>query len=93
VATRIDLRREQARSGKDLAGLMGYLTQLVGEPFRFSRVSYGDELTLHLGDLRPARSPKLKGKSYGAFILGVRGVAMDLEIRARIHRGHRWRDV
>jgi hypothetical protein len=55
------------------SGLLAYLAQLVGEPFRFARVSYGDELTLHFGDLRPARSPKLKDRLYGAYILGVRG--------------------
>jgi hypothetical protein len=48
------------------------LLQLQGEPFRFFRFSYGDELTLHFGDLRPARSPKLKRRLYGAYILGVR---------------------
>lgn len=57
----------------DLPGLQSCLTQLVGEPFRFARVSYGDELTLHFGDLRPAKSPKLAGKAYGGYILGLRG--------------------
>ena len=71
-ATRIDLSQEQKPSGRDLSGLKSHLAQLVGEPFRFSRVSYGDELTLHFGDLKPARSPKLKGKLYGAYILGLR---------------------
>jgi len=71
--TRIDLSQEQKPSGQDLPGLTSYLAQLVGEPFRFARVSYGDELTVHFGDLRPARSPKLKDKSYGAYILGLRG--------------------
>lgn len=52
---------------------------MVGEPFRFARVSYGDELTLHFGDLRFARSPKLKHKQYGAYILGVRGASWILK--------------
>ena len=46
------------------------------------RVSYGDELTLHFGDLRPARSPKLKAKPYGAYILGL-CVALGFEARLR----------
>ncbi len=50
-----------------------YLAQLVGEPFRFARVSYGDELNLHFGDLRPASSPLLKDKLFGVYILGMRG--------------------
>lgn len=67
----IDFR--QARTAPDVPGLQSQLSPLIGEPFCFARMSYGDELTLHFGDLRPARSPKLAGKMYGAFILGVRG--------------------
>ena len=69
----IDLRQPRDAAPDNLPGLQTYLTQLVGEPFRFARVSYGDELTLHFGDLRPARSPKLKGRMYGAYVLGARG--------------------
>jgi hypothetical protein len=69
----IDLRHARNATADHLGELQAYLTQLIGEPFRFARVSYGDELTLHFGDLRPAHSPKLKGKKYGAYILGVRG--------------------
>ena len=68
----IDLRCPKKSSHVDLPGLQAYLAQLVSEPFRFARVSYGDELTLHFGVLRPARSPKRKHKSYGAYILGLR---------------------
>lgn len=68
----IDLRQAREAAPDNLPSLQAYLAQLVGEPFRFARVSYGDELTLHFGDLRPARSPKLKARSYGAYILGVR---------------------
>lgn len=69
----IDLRQAQKQSADDLPGLHAYLAPLVGEPFRFARVSYGDELTLHFGDLRPAKSPKLKKQLYGAYLLGLRG--------------------
>jgi len=69
----IDLRQAKEPSHDDLPGLYAHLAQLVGEPFGFGRVSYGDELTLHFGDLRPARSPKLRDKLYGAYILGLRG--------------------
>jgi hypothetical protein len=68
----IDLRQPHQPSPDDLPALQAYLTQLVGEPFRFARVSYGDELTLHFGDLRSSKSPKLKKKLYGAYILGLR---------------------
>lgn len=73
TANLIDLRQARKPAPDDLPGLQAYLAQLVGEPFRFARVSYGDELTLHFGDLRPARSPKLPKHLYGAYILGLRG--------------------
>jgi hypothetical protein len=69
----IDLTEASESSSDNISGLSGYLSVLVGEPFQFARVSYGDELTLHFGDLRPALSRKLEGKQYGAYILGVRG--------------------
>jgi hypothetical protein len=55
----------------DLLGMAGHLLRLIGEPFKLARVSYGDELTLHFGELRRARSQNLKDKMYGAYILGV----------------------
>lgn len=75
TANRIDLRQERKAAPDTPPELQTYLAQLVGEPFRFARVSYGDELTLHFGDLRPARSPKLKGHLYGSYLLGVRSSA------------------
>jgi hypothetical protein len=69
----IDLRQARRAAPDDLPGLQAYLAQLIGEPFRLARVSYGDELTLHFGDLRPARSPQLGKQPYGAYVLGVRG--------------------
>lgn len=68
----IDLRKRDDASSSDVSRLNALLTQCVGEPFRLARSSYGDELTLHFGDLRPARSPKLKGLMYGTYVLGVR---------------------
>jgi hypothetical protein len=59
-------------SASDLSGLQEVLAQLIGETFRFFRISYGDEATLHFGNLHPARSPKLKDKLYGTYILGLR---------------------
>ncbi len=71
----LDMTRARPTDVGDLPGLRAALTSLVGEPFRFARVSYGDELTLHFGDLRPARSAKLKKHLYGAYLLGARASA------------------
>lgn len=68
----IDLHEMKKEAVSDLTGLQSCLLQIVGEPFQFARVSYGDELTLHFGALKPPKSPKLM-KEYGTYILGVRG--------------------
>ena len=68
----LDLSTRASASG-GLAALQGYLAQIVGEPFRFARISYGDELTLHFGDLKPARSAQLGNRKYGSYIFGTRG--------------------
>ena len=78
----VDLRQVQGPSQGNLPALAAYLSQLVGEPFQFLRVSYGDELTLHFGDLRPGRSSKLKHKLYGTYILGLRGSRWVLKVGA-----------
>lgn len=69
----IELRSASQGPQTSLEGLNEQLLQLIGEPFRFTRISYGDELTLHFGDLRPAKNPRLEGKPYGTYVLGVRG--------------------
>ncbi len=74
MTTLIDLDLTPKIESNNLEGLRAYLTQLIGEPFQFVRFSYGDELTLHFGTLKPAKSPKLKGKVYGSYVLGVLGV-------------------
>lgn len=73
MTTLIDFGHSPKTQTNNIEGLQAHLTQLVGEPFQFVRVSYGDELTLHFGTLKPAKSPKLKGKMYGTYVLGVRG--------------------
>lgn len=71
MTTLVDLRRRRQAADPDVGGLEAYLAQLVGEPFRFARVSYGDELTLHFGDLRPGRSAR-SALRHGAYIVGLR---------------------
>ncbi len=56
----------------DLSDLQVLLKQLVGQPFRFFRVSYGDELRLHLGDLQSYSSPRMRGRTRGSYIIGAR---------------------
>ena len=71
MTTLVDLRQRRHAADPDVGGLRAYLAQLVGEPFRFARVSYGAELTLPFAALRPARSTRSALK-YGAYVLGLR---------------------
>ena len=67
----IDLKdiRDESR---DLPDLQTLLKQLVGQPFRFFRVAYGDELRLHLGGLQGYSNPKMRGQARGSYVLGAR---------------------
>jgi hypothetical protein len=60
-------------SPHEIGPLHMYLMQLVNEPFLFARMSYGDELTLHFGDVLEAKSRKLKDRRHGSHILSFRG--------------------
>jgi hypothetical protein len=78
----VDYGKIPARTSGNLEVLTQVLAGLIGQPLRFARVAYGDELTLHFGPTRPAASPKLKGREYGAFILGVMGSGWVLSSQA-----------
>ena len=47
----------------DLTDLQALLKQLIGQPFQFFRVAYGDELRLHLGNLRGYSNAKMRGRA------------------------------
>ena len=67
----IDLK-EIRHDGSDLSDLQAMLKQLVGQPFLFFRVSYGDELRFHLGDLQSDSNPRMRGRTKGSYIVGAR---------------------
>src|SRR5437868_466461 len=73
MVTAVDLNSIRKPAANDAAGLLGYLQQLVGEPFLFFRPSYGDELTLHFGTPKEAVSAKLKERVRGSYVLTLRG--------------------
>lgn len=72
MSTLIDLRRIDPGPSHSIDGLAALLGQLIGEPFQFARFSYGDELTLHFGDVRLSDFTKLKDRRYGTYVLGFR---------------------
>ena len=57
---------------QDLTDLRMLLKQLLGQPFRFFKVSYGEEVRLHLGDFRAYSSPRMRGRKRGSYIVGAR---------------------
>jgi len=61
----VDLRATRERSA-DYLELRAYLQQLVGQPFLFLRFSYGDELTLHVGQPTQYRSSRLTHLARGS---------------------------
>ena len=69
----IDLKKPRRTTQADVSDLGGILTQLIGEPFLFSRPGYANELTLHFGTSYPAEHPRLraKGLECGSYILSV----------------------
>ena len=75
----VDLRQSSQPHSSGLDGLNLYLSQLIGEPFLFLKVSYGNELTLHFGTPREAKSLKLKNRARGSYILSARGSAWRLK--------------
>ena len=63
----------------NLSGSLGefraLLRQLLGQPFLFFRISYGDELTVHLGESREYPHPKMRRRRKGSHVLGARASA------------------
>jgi len=78
VPTVIQIDDVQPRS-EDREEIRSLLNRLVGKPFLFFKVSYGDELTIHLGELVPYLSPKMKDHKKGAYIVALRASAWVLE--------------
>jgi hypothetical protein len=64
--------RSPRESSSDPLELRGYVQQLVGEPLLFLRVSYGDELTLHIGRPRQYRSRRMAHLTKGSYVIGAR---------------------
>lgn len=67
----IDLS-ETRHDSPDLSDLQSLLKQLLGQPFRFFRVSYGDELRLHLGELQGDSKSGMRGRTKGSYVLAAR---------------------
>ena len=74
----IDLREIRGPTTGALADLQAYLLQLEGQPFLFTRVTYGDELSLHFGAPQEFHSPKIRRRVRGSYVLTARASAWRL---------------
>jgi hypothetical protein len=74
VATMIDLDDVQPRS-EDPDELGFLLRQLIGKPFLFFRESYGEELTLHLGERISYNNPRMAKNHRGSYLIAARASA------------------
>ncbi len=74
MATMIDLDDIQLRS-EDQDELASFLRQLIGKPFLFFRESYGEELTLHLGERIPYKNSKMSKHQRGSYLIAAKASA------------------
>lgn len=63
----------------DIGQLHAIANRVVGEICWKAALSYGDELTLHFGEQIPYLQPSMAGRKKGAWILGTRGTAWQLD--------------
>lgn len=83
MARSFDLHAVRELVKDDLAGLAMYLQQLIGEPFVFFRESYAGELTIHFGRPIERKSPKLKDRLHGSYVVAVRGSVLMMVTREK----------
>src|SRR5258706_3819823 len=72
------------KSPADLDKLSDLIRGVVGQLCWGPRLSYGDELVLHIGARLPYNSKKLAGKEKGAWILGTLGTDWQIQNGANI---------
>lgn len=70
---------QQVRKPTDLEQLREITTKVIGEKCWRANLSYGDELSLHIGARLPYSQKSMTGKEKGAWILGTRGTAWKLD--------------
>lgn len=63
----------------DLEQLRSIVSAIQGELCWNARMSYGDELNIHIGERIPYTYKKLAGKEKGSWMLGTRGTEWKLE--------------
>ena len=73
----IDLAKTRLDSD-DANDLRSLLKQLINQPFVAFRVSYGDELQIHLGETHLSKHPKGREMMLGVYIVTTRASAWSL---------------
>ena len=70
---------QQVRKPTDLEQLREITTKVIGEKCWRANLSYGDELSLHIGARLPYSQKSMTGKEKGSWILGTRGTAWKID--------------
>lgn len=68
----------------DLNQLLQIMNGLIGETCWKANLSYGDELTLHIGEKILYSQKSMAGKEKGAWILGTRATQWQLDYLAKV---------
>jgi hypothetical protein len=69
---------------EDLAEIQQIIKKIIGETCWETRMSYGDELDLHIGDKIPYEAKCLRGKFKGSWILGSRCSDWELKLGNKV---------
>lgn len=70
---------QEVTEATDLEQLREIISGVIGENCWRASLSYGDELSLHIGAKIPYSQKSMSGKEKGAWILGTRGTAWRLD--------------
>lgn len=68
----------------DLNQLLQIMNKLIGETCWKANLSYGDELTLHIGEKIPYLQKSMAGKEKGAWIVGTRATQWQLDYLGKV---------
>lgn len=71
-------------TAKDLEPLQEIINRAIGQVCWRANLSYGDELSLHMGKRLPYAQKSMSGKEKGEWILGTRATAWSLECAGAI---------
>lgn len=80
----IEIQVKDIIKPSDLNQLLQRMNGLIGETCWKANLSYGDELTLHIGEKIPYSQKSMAGKEKGAWIVGTRATQWQLDYLGKV---------